>query len=88
MTNKYAVHKLWAWCSLSINIIVSAIIYSSHTRTNDALITGIIMSVICLTFGVIKIRRDAAVNELSVASTVISYVCSLLISIILLYLVY
>ena len=82
---KNAIHKLWAWISLCINILVSSIMYSLFTSAISMLIVGISFVVVFLMFGLNKVNRDVAVNDLSISSVFVSYIGALILSVILVY---
>ena len=83
-----AMHKLWAWGLLEINIINSSIVYAIHTGQLQMLLKGGIIAIICLLYGLNKFGRDVVVNDFSSASVWITYVCTLSLSLILIHSVY
>lgn len=86
--NKNAMHKLWAWSLLAINILNSSIVYAVHTDQVIMVLRGGVIATICLFFGLNKIDRDIVIKDLSDVSVWISYICTLSISLIIIYFMY
>ena len=80
---KNTLHKLWAWLSLCINIMVSSTVQAIYSDEIQMFFEGILIAILCFAFGLFKIYRDVkVVNDFSSTSVYITYICMSLLSLI------
>ena len=78
---KHTRHQLWAWISLTINILIASIAYASQAETK-MLFLGIALALLNLLQGLMIVWRDK--NKGSTA-VVLDYFCVLALSLLLMY---
>ncbi len=70
---KRIIQKIWGWICLSINCLVMSLHLTGQYA--EFLKYGILLSILTISYGVIKTHMDKLKGDMSVASIVIEYVC-------------
>lgn len=77
---KHTRHQLWAWISLTINILIASIVYASHNEMKK-LFLGIALALLNLLQGLMIVWRDKDKGS----TVVLDYFCVLALSLLLMY---
>ena len=77
-------HKLWAWTSLTINILIASIVYAGQNDSMKILLLGIALAVLSLMQGLTLVWRDKDKGS-GTAVVVLDYICVLVLSLLLMY---
>ena len=81
---KQTLHKLWAWGSLALNIVILSIIVAIHSDKIYMAFGGIVFGILCFLMGLNKISGDITLKDDSNASVWITYIGTFALSCILL----
>lgn len=78
---KHTRHQLWAWISLTINILIASIAYAGQAETK-MLFLGIALALLSLLQGLMIVWRD---KDKGSTTVVLDYLCVLALSLLLMY---
>lgn len=81
---KQTLHKLWAWGSLALNIVILSIIVAILSDKIYMALGGIVFGILCFLMGLNKISGDITLKDDSNASVWITYIGTFALSCILL----
>ena len=78
----YIKHELCIWSSLSLNVLISAVVRTIHLGNTSNLYLGIGLMVLCFSSGLLKIWRESN-KKPGAGAIIIDYICLLTLSIII-----